>query len=64
MLGKVLDGQAVKCPHCHREIGIAAADLADHAFLLRAQSEKCGKEFVTVERIPMTDEQYSSHTAP
>jgi len=57
-------GQPMKCPHCHEEIGIATADLADHAFLLRAQCEKCGREFLIVERLPMTDEQYSSHTSP
>lgn len=56
-------GQAMKCPHCHQEIGIATADLADHAFLLRTKCEKCGKEFLIVERLPMTDEQYSSHTS-
>ena len=56
-------GQAMKCPHCHQEIGIATADLAAHAFLLRTKCEKCGKEFLIVERLPMTDEQYSSHTS-
>jgi hypothetical protein len=57
-------GQPMKCPHCHQEIGIATTDLADHAFLLRAQCEKCGREFLIVERLPMTDEEYSSHTSP
>ena len=31
--------------YCHQEIGSATAELADHAFLLRTQCEKCGKEF-------------------
>jgi hypothetical protein len=40
------------------------AELADHAFLLRARCEICGKEFLIVEGVPMTEEQYSSHASP
>lgn len=54
----------VNCPHRNREIGISAGELSDHAFLLRTQCEKCGKEFLIVEGVPMTDEQYSSHPHP
>ena len=50
----------MKCPHCRQEIGVSTADLADQAFLLRIQCEKCGKEFLIVDGTPMTEEQYSS----
>jgi len=33
----------MKCPYCGQEIGTSIADLADDAFLLRTQCEKCGK---------------------
>jgi transcriptional regulator NrdR family protein len=54
----------MKCPHCGQEIGISTAALADHAFLLRTQCEECGKEFLIVEGVPMTEEQYSSSIGP
>jgi transposase-like protein len=50
----------MKCPYCHQEIGVSTADLAEHAFLLRIQCEKCGKEFLIVDGTPMTEAQYSS----
>jgi len=49
----------MKCPHCNQEIEISTADLADHAFILRALCKKCGKEFRIVEGVPMTEQQYS-----
>ena len=52
----------MKCPHCGQEIGISTTVLADYAFLLRTRCEKCGKEFLIVEGVPMTEEQYSSRT--
>ena len=54
----------MKCPHCNQEIGIGTVELSGQAFLLRTQCEKCGKEFLIVEGVPMTDEQYSSHPRP
>ena len=54
----------MKCPHCGQEIGISTAALAAQAFLLRARCEKCGQEFLIVESVPMTEEQYSSRTRP
>jgi ribosomal protein S27AE len=51
----------MKCPRCGHEIGTAIVALADHAYLLRTQCEKCGKEFLIVDGIPMTEEQYRSH---
>ena len=56
--------QPMKCPHCGREIGISTVALASQAFLLRARCEKCGQEFLIVEGVPMTEEQYSSRTRP
>lgn len=43
---------------------MSTADLADYAFMLRAHCETCGKEFLIVNGVPMTDEQYSSHLPP
>ena len=43
---------------------MTAAALADDAFLLRVRCEKCGKEFLIVDGVAMTDEQYSSHLPP
>ena len=54
----------MKCPHCGREIEANIAELADDAFLLRSQCKKCGKDFLIVEGVPMTDEQYSLHNPP
>jgi hypothetical protein len=51
----------MKCPYCGQEIGTSIAALADDAFLLRTQCEKCGKEFLIVKGVPMTNERYSSH---
>jgi len=52
----------MKCPHCNREIGGSA--LPDDAFLLRARCEKCGEEFLIIDRVPMTEEQYLSSVHP
>ena len=54
----------MKCPYCGQKIGTRIAALADDAFLLRTQCEKCGKEFLIVDGVPMTDERYSSHNPP
>ncbi len=54
----------MKCPYCNQEIGISIAALAELAFLLRTQCEKCKKEFLIVQGVPMTDEQYSPHSGP
>ena len=53
-------GGLMKCPHCGQEIGVGTAALAGHAYLLRTQCEKCGKEFLIVDGFPITEEQYSS----
>ena len=50
----------MKCPHCGQEIGVSTAEISDHTFLLRTQCEKCAKEFLIVEGVPMKDEQYST----
>ena len=54
----------MKCPYCGQEIGTPIAALADDAFLLRTQCEKCGEEFLIVDGVPMTDERYSLHNPP
>jgi hypothetical protein len=54
----------MKCPHCGEEIRTPIAALADESFLLRTRCEKCSKEFLIVEGVPMTDERYSKHNPP
>jgi len=54
----------LKCPYCGQEIGTRIAALVDGAYLLRTQCEKCGKEFLIVDGVPMTDERYSLHNPP
>jgi hypothetical protein len=46
------------CPHCHQETGIGTAALFEHIFISRKTCEKCEKEFLIVNDIPMTEEQY------
>jgi len=50
----------MNCPHCNRETDDSTAALADHAYMLRARCEKCGKEFLIVESVAMTEEKYTS----
>ena len=52
----------MKCPHCNRKI--ADSVLADDVFLLRTRCERCGKEFLIIDRVPMTEEQYLSRVHP
>jgi DNA-directed RNA polymerase subunit RPC12/RpoP len=59
-----LSFQPMKCPYCGQEIRTPIASLADESFLLRTRCEKCGKEFLIVEGVPMTDERYSKHNPP
>lgn len=54
----------MKCPHCGQEIGISTVALASQAFLLRARCEKYGQEFLIVEGVPLTEEQYASRMRP
>jgi hypothetical protein len=46
-------------PHCKQETGIGTAALFDHVFMSRKRCEKCGKDFLIVDGIPMTEEQYA-----
>lgn len=50
----------MNCPHCGHELEISTAALAEHVYLLRLRCEKCGKDFYTVDGLPMTEWQYSS----
>jgi predicted nucleic acid-binding Zn ribbon protein len=42
----------MKCPHCGQEIEIANV----LSFLFLSRCEKCDKEFLVVDGIPMTEE--------
>ena len=47
------------CPHCKQETAIGAAALFDTVFMSRKTCEKCGREFLIVNNVPMTPEQYN-----
>jgi len=49
----------VICPYCQQETGIGTAALFDHVFMSRKKCERCGKEFLIVDGVPMTQEQYA-----
>jgi transposase-like protein len=46
------------CPHCHQETGIGTAAALDQIFMSRKACEKCGKEFLIVDGVPMSEDQY------
>jgi hypothetical protein len=48
------------CPHCHEETGIGSAALFDTILMSRKRCEKCAREFLIVNGIPMTPEQYAA----
>jgi len=56
--------ELMQCPHCKSEVGVGTVTLAEHAFMLRIPCEKCGREFLIVDGVAMTEEQYSSHPPP
>jgi transposase-like protein len=46
------------CPYCKQETGIGTAALFDTVLMSRKTCEKCGREFLIVNDMPMTQEQY------
>jgi transposase-like protein len=50
---------SVVCPHCKQETGIGTAALFDHVFMSRKKCKRCGRDFLIVDGIPMTEEQYA-----
>ena len=49
----------VICPHRKQDTGVGTAALFEHVFMSRKKCEKCGKEFLIVNGVPMTQEQYA-----
>jgi len=59
--GAVQGGEIVKdciCPYCNQETGIGTAALFDTVLMSRKTCDKCGREFLIVNDVPMTQEQY------
>jgi transposase-like protein len=51
--------EGITCPHCHDETGIETAAALDQTFMSRKACEKCDREFLIVDGVPMTEDQYS-----
>jgi hypothetical protein len=47
------------CPYCKEETGIGSAGIFDTILMSRKQREGCGREFLIVNSVPMTREQYA-----
>jgi transcription elongation factor Elf1 len=47
-----------KCPHCKTEI--AGKSSMDQVFMARKTCGVCGKEFLIVDDVPMTDAEYEA----
>lgn len=56
--GKQLKFLAVKCPHCGEITGIGGASLFETISMSRKKCEQCGEEFLIVNDVPMTEEEY------
>ena len=46
------------CPHCGEQTGVGTAALFDSILMSRKECEKCGREFLIVNDVPMTEDQY------
>ena len=46
------------CPHCKLETGIGTAALFNTVLMSRKTCDKCGRQFVIINDVPMTEEQY------
>jgi transposase-like protein len=53
-------GSSLICPHCKQETGIGTAGIFDHVFMSRKKCERCGKEFLIVNDVPMKPEDYQA----
>jgi hypothetical protein len=50
----------IACPHCHAQTGIGTAALFDQIFISRKSCEKCQREFLIVDGVAMTEDQFRS----
>jgi len=46
------------CPYCKQETGLGTAALFDSVLMSRKTCENCGREFLIVNDVSMTEEQY------
>jgi len=46
------------CPYCKKETSIGTAALFDTVFMSRKICDQCGREFMIVNDVGMTQEQY------
>ena len=46
------------CPHCGKATHGPKAALFDDVMMAREECEHCGREFLIVANVPMTQEQY------
>jgi transposase-like protein len=59
--GAVQSGEIVThciCPYCKQETGVGTAGLFDTVLMSRKTCEKCDRDFLIVNDVPMTQEQY------
>ncbi len=49
----------MKCPYCGEETSMGTAAMFDTVFMSRKQCERCKREFLIVNDIPMTETQYA-----
>jgi len=52
-----------KCPHCGQETHDPKAALFDSIFMARVTCQHCLREFLVVDNVPMTEEQYRQRTS-
>ena len=50
------------CPYCKQETGVRTAALFDTVLMSRKTCDKCGREFLIVNDVPMTEEQYEQES--
>jgi hypothetical protein len=53
-------GSSLICPQYKQETGIGTAGIFDHVFMSRKKCERCGKEFLIVNGVPMKPEDYQA----
>jgi hypothetical protein len=51
------------CPYCKQETGVGSAALFDTVLMSRKTCDKCGREFLIVNDVPMTEEPYSAQNS-
>jgi hypothetical protein len=54
---------SVKCPHCGEQTGIGGAAFFDAITMARKECEHCRLEFLLVDDVPVTEEQYKRKSA-